>query len=240
MQAREGPDRVGAVSCTGPTGRSRLAVLRWVEVGAIGIGLALVTFFAGAKVDQAVARAMQLSAFDAARSATLDVASPAGADQSLWSQARIAKYQESLTQAFAPPLAVLRIPKIGLEVPVLPGTDDLTLNRAVGAIAGTALPGEVGNVGIAGHRDSFFRGLKDLESGDRLELETLAGNQEFRVTSIRIVDPSEVHVLAPTPRQVVTLVTCYPFYFVGKAPRRYIVQAEAQSSAGESEARQNR
>lgn len=231
---------VGTVSRKEPAERSRFTALRWFEVGAFGVGIALVAFFAGAKVDQAVARAMEISAFDAARNAPMGAELPAGADQSLWSDARVAKYRESLTQAFAPPLAVLRIPKIGLEVPVLPGTDDLTLNRAVGAIAGTAMPGEVGNVGIAGHRDSFFRGLKDLESGDRLELETLAGSQEYRVTSIRIVDPSEVHVLAPTSRQVVTLVTCYPFYFVGKAPRRYIVQAEAQLSAGAAEAGQNR
>lgn len=240
MEAEKGAGRVGTDSCKELSGRSRLAVLRWFEVGAFGVGIALVAFFAGAKVDQAVARAMQISAFDAARSAQMDLAQPTGADQRLWSEARIAKYNETLSQVFAPPLAVLRIPKIGLEVPVLPGTDDLTLNRAVGAIAGTALPGEVGNVGIAGHRDSFFRGLKDVESGDRLEIETLAGKQEYRVTSIRIVDPSEVHVLAPTPRPVVTLVTCYPFYFVGKAPQRYIVQAEAQSSAEANEARQSR
>ncbi len=240
MDTQERVGKLGEVSCRGPAGRSRLAVMRRIEDGAFGVGITLLAFFAGAKVDQAVARAMQLPAFDAAHSAGVDTAHPAGPDQSLWSEARIAKYKESLSQAFAPPLAVLRIPRIGLEVPVLPGTDELTLNRAVGAIAGTALPGEVGNVGIAGHRDGFFRGLKDIESGDRLELETLGGKQEYRVTSIRIVDPSEVHVLAPTPRQVVTLVTCYPFYFVGKAPLRYVVQAEALPSGGTSEVRQKR
>ena len=162
------------------------------------------------------------------------------ADQSLWSEGRIAKYRQSLTQNFAPPLAVLRIPKIGLEVPVLPGIDEPTLNRAVGAIPGTALPGEPGNVGIAGHRDGYFRGLKDLATGDRLELETLAGRVEYSVTSIRIVEPTAVEVLAPTPQPVLTLVTCYPFYFVGNAPQRFIVRAEARASGGGSEVRQDR
>ena len=214
--------------------------LRRLEWTCFGIGATLVLLFAGARLHSTVSRQLELAAFDLARDAQGGAAPAQPMDQTLWAEGRIAKYRESLSQALAPPLAVLRIPKIGLEVPVLPGTDELTLNRAVGAIAGTALPGEVGNVGIAGHRDGFFRGLKDVESGDRLELETLAGKQEYRVTSIRIVDPSEVHVLDPTPRPVVTLVTCYPFYFVGKAPQRYIVQAEAQSSAGATEARQSR
>ncbi|MBP9144669.1 MAG: class D sortase [Thermoanaerobaculia bacterium] len=235
-----GSTNAGDAPSGGPVPRALPRLLRWIQTGTLGAGVALLVFFAGAMLDRSVARGRQLSAFEAARDAAPDPAGPGATDQSLWSEGRIAKYRESLSLDFAPPLAVLRIPRLGLEVPVLPGIDELTLNRAVGAIPGTAAPGESGNVGIAGHRDGYFRGLKDLESGDRLELETLDGIQEFRVTSIRIVDPSEVHVLAPTPRQVVTLVTCYPFYFVGKAPRRYIVQAEAQPSAGASEARQNR
>jgi sortase A len=217
-----------------------LARLRWIQAGALLAGVGLLLFFAAAKLDRSVGRARELSAFAAARSARLDTALSPPADQSLWSSARIAKYRESLSQSFAPPLAVLRIPRTGLEVPVLPGTDELTLNRAVGNIAGTALPGETGNVGIAGHRDGFFRGLKELEAGDALELETLSGTTHYRVTSIRIVDPRAVEVLAPTPHPSVTLVTCYPFYFVGKAPQRYIVQAEARSAAGAGDVSQAR
>jgi len=86
-------------------------------------------------------------------------------DFSLWSATRIKDYKESLTAQIAPAIALLRIPKIQLEVPVLEGTDDLSLNRAVGLIAGTARPGEDGNIGIAGHRDGFFRGLKDIQEG---------------------------------------------------------------------------
>ena len=224
-------------------GRSRRALprlLRWIQTGTLGAGVALLVFFAGAMVDRSVARGKQLSAFEAARAATLAPASAEATDQSLWSAGRIAKFRQSLNQSFAPPLAVLRIPKLGLEVPVLPGIDELPLNRAVGALPGTAVPGEAGNVGIAGHRDSYFRGLKDIVTGDRLELETLAGKQEYRVTSIRIVAPDAVEVLAPTTQPALTLVTCYPFYFVGNAPQRFIVRAEAQTAVGGSEAHQDR
>ena len=214
--------------------------LRRLEWACVGIGSVLLLFFAGARLHSAVSQKLELAAFDLARGAQGGAASAQPVDQALWAESRIAKYRESLSQAFAPPLAVLRVPKIGLEVPVLPGTDEVTLNRAVGTIAGTAVPGEVGNVGIAGHRDGFFRGLKDVVTGDRLELETLAGNQEYRVTSIRIVDPAAVEVLAPTLLPAVTLVTCYPFYFVGKAPQRYIVRAEALPSVGANEVSQNR
>lgn len=204
-----------------------LTLLRWIQAGAFLAGIALLIFFAAGKIDRPAGRDPEPSAFEAARSAGLDPARAPAVDQSLWAPGRIAKYRESLSQSFAPPLAVLRIPRTGLEVPVLPGTDELTLDRAVGYIAGTAVPGETGNVGIAGHRDGYFRGLKDLAIEDRLELETPSGTQAYRVTSIRIVDPTAVEVLAPAAQPVVTLVTCYPFYFVGKAPQRFIVRAEA-------------
>ena len=96
-------------------------------------------------------------------------------DLSLWDPERITAWRRALSEPAPPPLAVLRIPKIRLEVPVLPGTDDLTLNRAVGHIDDTALPGTDGNSGIAGHRDGFFRGLKDIGPEDAIELETLRG-----------------------------------------------------------------
>ena len=146
-------------------------------------------------------------------------------DTELWSPDRIAKYEESLTAPFDGPLAILHIPKIDLEVAVLDGTDELSLNRAVGRIAGTATLETMGNLGIAGHRDGFFRGLKDVEVGDELELETLTGSSTFVIDDISIVTPADVYVLAPTDRPTITLVTCYPFYYVGKAPKRYIVRA---------------
>jgi sortase A len=150
-------------------------------------------------------------------------------DFSLWSAKRIQDYEESLASHFSPALAVLRIPRIQLEVPMLDGTDDVTLNRAVGLIAGTARPGEDGNIGIAGHRDGFFRGLKDVNPGDTLEVATQTKTSTYVIDKIVIVAPSDVSVLAPRMRPSITLVTCYPFYFLGSAPERYIVEATIES-----------
>jgi sortase A len=110
-------------------------------------------------------------------------------------------------------------------VPVLEGTDDWTLNRAVGHIEDTATPGSSGNCGIAGHRDGFFRCLKDIANGDVLELEGRDRVDRYVVERTWIVDPEDVSVLDPTPAPSITLVTCYPFYFVGSAPQRFIVRA---------------
>ena len=150
---------------------------------------------------------------------------PEIADFPLWSPKRIQAYQASRQEQSPGPMAVLRIPAIGLEVAVLEGTDELTLNRAVGWIAGTARPGEPGNLGIAGHRDGFFRGLKDLPRGGTMELETLDGAKLlYTVQDIWVVLPEDVQVLDPTPEPSLTLVTCFPFYHVGSAPERYIVR----------------
>ena len=151
-------------------------------------------------------------------------------DFSLWSPQRIKHYQLSLAAQLGPPVALLRIPKIRLEVPVLEGTDELTMDRAVGLIVGTARPGEDGNIGISGHRDGFFRGLKDIREGDGIELVTATGTDTYTIDHIVIVKPADVSVLAPRPRPSITLVTCYPFYFVGSAPQRYIVQASMNPS----------
>jgi sortase A len=154
-------------------------------------------------------------------------------DQSLWSPERIAAWQKSLADPAPEPLAVLRIPRIQIEVAVLPGTDEFVLNRAVGYIEGTAQPGTDGNCGIAGHRDGFFRGLKDIAVGDVLELETLQGKETYRIERTWIVEPEDVSVLDRTATRSVTLVTCYPFYFIGSAPRRFIVRAvRVQPGAG--------
>ncbi len=146
-------------------------------------------------------------------------------DYSLWDEGRIREYEESLEHDFGLPLAILRIPKIDLQVPLLEGTDDLALNRGVGRIIGTARPGELGNLGIAGHRDGFFRGLKELGQGDTIELDTLTATDIYRIDEITIVTPQDVQVLEHQAVPTLTLVTCYPFYFVGHAPKRYIVSA---------------
>jgi sortase A len=152
-------------------------------------------------------------------------------DLSLWAPERISAWRRTSNEPAPPPLAVLRIRKIRLEVAVLPGTDEFTLNRAVGHIDDTALPGADGNSGIAGHRDGFFRGLKDIGPEDVIELETLRGKEVYRVERIWIVDPEDVSVLDPTPTRSLTLVTCYPFYHIGPAPQRYIVRAVRDDKA---------
>jgi sortase A len=120
----------------------------------------------------------------------------------------------------------LEIPRVGLSVVVAEGADDATLRRAAGHIPGTALPGRSGNVGIAGHRDTLFRSLRGIEVNDMILLTTLQGEYHYRVVSTKVVDPSDVAVLNPDGGEILTLVTCYPFYFVGPAPDRFIVRAE--------------
>jgi len=160
---------------------------------------------------------------------------PGGApvDYSLWSEKRIRQYEATLSEHFDEPLGLLRIGKIHLEVPIFNGTDDEILNRGVGRIEGTARVGEAGNLGIAGHRDGFFRGLKDVTTGDTIELETASGTLTYTIDSIKIVNPSDVSVLRNGPTESLTLVTCFPFYFIGSAPQRYIVHA---SVSGDSKA----
>jgi sortase A len=150
-------------------------------------------------------------------------------DFSLWTEKRIQAYRDSLLSKTDSPLAVLEIAKLKIEVPVFDGTDDLTLNRGVGRIIGSAKPGTQGNIGIAGHRDGFFRGLKDIAVGDEVDLTTTKEKARYIVDQIEIVSPADVRVLQPRSAPSLTLVTCYPFYFVGDAPNRFIVHAALAS-----------
>jgi sortase A len=120
----------------------------------------------------------------------------------------------------------IEIPRIGLAAVIAEGIDSTTLRRAAGHIPDTALPGQPGNVGIAGHRDSFFRPLRNIRKDDLITLTTALGEYRYRVLSARVVGPTDVSVLYPTGDSILTLVTCYPFYFVGAAPNRFIVRAE--------------
>lgn len=120
----------------------------------------------------------------------------------------------------------IAIPRLDVSAIVLEGVDTKTLRRGAGHIPATALPGEdKGNIGIAAHRDSFFRGLKDIQEDDTIELTTLGGTFRYKVEWTRIVKPADISVLEPTEEPVLTLVTCYPFYYVGSAPKRFIVRA---------------
>lgn len=124
--------------------------------------------------------------------------------------------------------ARLSIPRIGLDVPVLEGVGNRELRRGAGWIPGTARLGEPGNVGIAAHRDTFFRPLRHIRSGDRVELKTLTADRSYVVRAVYVVNPDYTAPLDPTATSMLTLVTCFPFEYLGPAPRRYIVQAEEE------------
>lgn len=123
----------------------------------------------------------------------------------------------------------LSIPRLNLSAMVREGIDRKTLKLAIGHIPATALPGEAGNVGVAGHRDTFFRGLKDLKAGDEIQISTLSGDFRYLVESLVVVEPDNAGALAPTSENVLTMVTCYPFYYVGAAPKRFVVKARQVS-----------
>jgi sortase A len=120
----------------------------------------------------------------------------------------------------------MEIPRLGMSMMVAEGTAEATLRRAGGHIRGTALPGRPGNVGIAGHRDTLFRPLRNVRQDDLITLTTLQGEYRYRVVSTQIVNPSDLSVLDPDGHEILTLVTCHPFYFVGPAPDRFIVRAK--------------
>lgn len=206
--------------------------LRQLERSLLVLGVVFVAVYLGSVVDQSVMSHLYISRF-----------SPAQANQSRqplrtfgtrwlgagiqdWSNERVVAYQRALSQRVAAsPVAILRISRVSIVAPVLEGTDGFALNRGVGHISGTAGPDDEGNFAIAGHRDGFFRALKDVSIGDTIEIELRQRIDLYRVTSTRIVDPTDVSVLRKHPNATLTLVTCYPFYFIGNAPKRFIVEA---------------
>jgi sortase A len=130
----------------------------------------------------------------------------------------------------------IEIPRVGLSAVVVEGTDKATLRRAAGHIQGTAIPGQPGNIGIAAHRDTFFRPLRNVRLNDIVALTTSRARYHYRVVSMRVVGPTELSVLNPSQREILTLVSCYPFYFIGPAPNRFIVRAERVTERLESQA----
>jgi len=208
----------------------------------LAIGLALLAIWAGARFYSSLASRAAIERFQANSTAAPGVGNSApawegsvpdpAADFTLWNPKRVMAYKDILSAKKEPPLAILRIPKIKLVVPVFNDTDDLTLNRGVGRILGTAQIGQLGNFGIAGHRDGFFRGLKDIGLDDIVELIQPGRTDQYVITQVQIVNPDDVSVLASTPTPTLTLVTCFPFYYVGNAPQRYVVTASYQTSRG--------
>jgi sortase A len=123
------------------------------------------------------------------------------------------------------PLGRIEISSIGLAAMIMEGVDGRTLRHAIGHVPGTPLPGQQGNIVLAGHRDTFFRGLRNVHKDDEITLTTLYGSYRYRVDSTQVIGPGDTKVLAATADDFLTLVTCYPFYFVGPAPKRFIVRA---------------
>jgi sortase A len=198
--------------------------MHWQRKAGVALMSAGVLLLSAFVVPTVYGRAMSSLAVAAFRSQS--------SSNSLWDSARIRAYEKTLGAEMTGPEALLRVPKVGIEVPVFEGTSDVVMNRGVGHVSGTAMPGQIGNMAgnivIAGHRDGFFRGLKDLAVGDRIEVQRnveVGQTDTYVIDHIKIVLPQDTSVLKPTDTSTLTLITCYPFYYVGSAPERYIVQA---------------
>lgn len=206
---------------------------RRVEVALWTIGVVLLVTFVGVLARQEFERRHQIDEFLTARR-TLPISAPnrkqAPPEKSGSAPTHAAVVKAERAEVRAPDgvaIAILRIPAIKLVVPVNRGTGRSELFHGAGLVAGSALPGSTGNVSIAAHRDSFFRGLRDVAVGDMVELDSLEYKNLYRVTGTQVVEPTDVQVLADVGEPVLTLITCYPFHFVGKAPQRFIVRAAA-------------
>jgi sortase A len=195
-------------------------------VGILALGYVAVTQLQAKLYQASETRRFQL-ALEASRASGGDVAPPPslllpvpGADAN---QAKVGTV--ATAGAGSSPLGRIEIGSIGVAAMILEGVDPRTLRRAVGHIPGTAFPGQGGNVGLAGHRDTFFRALRNIHKDDEITLETLDGSYRYRVDFTRVVAPEYIEVLNGSDDASLTLVTCYPFSFVGPAPQRFVVRA---------------
>ena len=175
----------------------------WLEWLLVGIGVGCLGTYAYETVEARRFQAQQAAAF--ARSAEAD--------------APVSVRTGGL-------VGMLDVPRLQLSTPVIEGDDESTLKRAVGHLPDTPFPWEGGNSAIAGHRDGLFRPLKDIKVGDEIRFRTLRDEYRYRVVDTSIVQPDDVSVLDARGQQLLTLITCYPFYYVGNAPKRFIVHAK--------------
>jgi len=200
-------------------------LIRGVERALLWVGCLLLVIVTAAQIDRAIWLHSEMSDFRAAQRLNLMSRGFRNQDDfKLRSETRNLVYRKS-SRDVPSLLAILRIPRAHLEVPVLEGTSELSLNRGVGHIFGTPRPGEKGNTGIAGHRDGLFRLLRFVGIGDSIELESPDRILTYHVNQLRIVNPGDIEVLNPREVSSLTLITCYPFNFIGRAPRRYVVEA---------------
>lgn len=213
------------MACQTPARLSRRAALRWLEIVMWVLAVAGLGTYILVSVERHVYQAYESWRFNRELSHT---AAPAPAESADAPDAfsRL-KPKAPVPERFEPGdlIGRIEIPGIGVDAMVVESTGSDELRRAVGHIEGTALPGKSGNAAFAGHRDTFFRGLRDIRKDDHIELLTLHGTYDYVVDAIKIVGPDDVAVLDSSTRPVLTLVTCYPFEYVGHAPKRFIVQA---------------
>mgnify|MGYP001819970547 FL=1 len=218
----------------------RSLAIRSLEVLSYAAGLVLTGFFVVQLAQGEVERQGAIAAFeDQAMLVDEQSESPQEStpsfetddpDMSLWAPGRVADYQNSLSAELPPVLGVLEVPSVDLKVPVYQTSSELVMDRAAGVVNGMAYPHEGGNIGISGHRDGYFRVLKDVKVGDSIVLQTLEGEKRFTIDATTIVEKTDTSLLKDTREQTVTLVTCYPFYFVGHAPQRFIVTASLDTT----------
>lgn len=220
-----------------PAGTNSL--LRWSHYVLLIIGILALSYCGLALLDARVNQAYQARRFEKALN---DLRPAAGSHADLHrlplsphpeKANRVRTARLGITGRRSTPLGRIEMSAIGLSAMILEGTDHWTLQRAVGHIPETALPGETGNVALAGHRDTFFRSLRKIRAGDVITLKTLDGDFQYRVESTAVVPPSDVRVLQASSGRTLTLITCFPFYYVGSAPNRFVVRArEIASPAG--------
>jgi sortase A len=193
--------------------RRNKAKLRWLEYALLIAGLVAVDYYIWINVESVVYQAYESWKFDRSLS------NPAPSTASNTPEPRSGRrHADEL-------IGRLEIPRLDIKAIIREGDDDATLRHAVGHISSTAAPGEVGNVALAAHRDTFFRPLRNIRKNDRIIVSTLDGTYEYMVQTTKIVSPSDVSVLKASAAKELTLVTCYPFYYVGSAPRRFVVHA---------------
>jgi sortase A len=200
----------------------RTGPLRWLERLLLLIGIVALGYYTYVSAETALYQAYETRELDAIL-ASVPVPEPKAAST-------VAPPVRRPPPPRGATIGKIEIPRLGVAAVGRAGSDARTLRLAVGHIPGTALPGEGGNIGLAAHRDTFFRRLGDIREGDDVRVVTPEGTYHYRVEGTKIVDPSDVWVLDPTDHPALTLVTCYPFRYVGSAPRRFIVRAHLAAS----------
>lgn len=217
---------------------SARSVLRWIPHFFFIVGIFVLGYVAVTLLNAKLYQVQEAHMFDQALKARKSATPSSGGDGLKSSPTSVsanpqdrAAIEGGGTVRTRPALGRIKIASIGLSSIILEGIDQETLQRGVGHIPGTALPGKSGNVALAGHRDTFFRTLRKIRKDDEITVETLEGAYRYRVDFTRVVAPDETEVLNGSGDAILTLVTCYPFSFVGPAPQRFVVRAHRISDA---------